>query len=91
MHFRCLYAPAVDVCCIRLACTVEPLSFGTRCLTAGVRRACPSTGHVSMRQRKRWAQCSVCGAVDDGRKSGSAARGGIAKAFNVAYCRFGGE
>jgi hypothetical protein len=31
------------------------------------------------------------GAVDDGRKTGSAVRGGLVKVFNVAYCRFGGE
>ncbi len=65
MHFRCLYAPAVDVCSIRQAFIAEPLSFGTRCHAAGV-ASLPVN-----RSCLRWVQCSIRGAVDDGRKTGS--------------------
>ena len=89
VHFRCLYATAVEA--RPSVWRVEPGSF-TRvgvsllvCTRSHLNRSCQRVPAFAL------GQCALVCGMEMTSLLGSSAAAEIARAFNVAHCRFGGE
>lgn len=88
VHFRCLYATAVEERPPGLR--VEPNSFESWCslwvcARSRLNRSCQRVPAYAL------GRCALVGCVGKTSLLGSSASDRIVPAFNVAHCRFGGE